>query len=145
VKPVALMTLAIAVLLPSVARGDDKADLASLQGDWKTVSAKRAGKDAPPAILESKLNVAKNTLTLISVRNGKERKEPINMKLDSSKSPKQIDLVDKEGKAKNIGIYKIEGKKFTLCFTRASEPRPTQFASKEGSKTFLMVFERAKK
>jgi uncharacterized protein (TIGR03067 family) len=139
------MTLLVAFLLPSVSLGDDKADLAALQGDWKTRSAKRGGKDAPPAIQESTMRVEKNTFTLISIRNGKERKEPINVKLDSSKTPRQIDLIDKGGKVENHGIYKIEGKKFTLCFARAREPRPKTFESKVGSKTYLMVFERTKK
>lgn len=144
-KSLALLTTAIAFLLPSPARGDDKADLAKIQGHWKTLSAKRGGKEAPPAILNSKLNVKKNTFTLISTRNGKDRQEPIDVKLDSSKSPRQIDLLKKDGTVSSHGIYKVEGKKLTLCFARVKDPRPKKFESKEGSRIYLMVFERAKK
>jgi uncharacterized protein (TIGR03067 family) len=137
--------LSVAVLLPSIARGDDKADLGKMQGDWKMSSAKTRGKDAPPEFLKSKLNVKKKTFTLIMTRDGKERKRPIEVKIDGSKSPKQIDLIKKDGTVESHGIYKLEKKTLTLCFARASDPRPTKFESKDGDKSFLMVFERPKK
>lgn len=140
-----LFALPALLLLATAVEAADKTDLDKMQGDWKIASAKRDGKDAPPEIKEGKMNVSKNTFTMIFTRNGAERKDPIDVKLNEKKSPKQLDFVTKDGTVGNHGIYKLEGNKLTICFARARDPRPTKFESTEGSKAFLMVLEKAKK
>ena len=70
---------------------------------------------------------------------------PTAVKIDFSKSPKQIDFVGKDGKPTSHGIFKLEGKKLTFCFDSVRRERPKKFESKEGTKMQMLVFERAKK
>ena len=69
-------------------------------------------------------------------------------KLDSTKTPKEIDILDESGvrneKAK-LGIYEIDGDTYRFCLAPAGKPRPTEFASKEGSGHSLGVSKREKR
>jgi uncharacterized protein (TIGR03067 family) len=53
-------------------------------------------------------------------------------KIDATKSPKEIDVLDESG-AKNertkLGIYQIDGDTYKFCLARAGKPRPAQFTS----------------
>ena len=134
--------VAALILLPSVAQADDAADLKKMQGTWKILKMQRGGMDAPPQFLKGKMVVEKKTFTLVMSANGMERKSPIEVKIDSTKSPSRIDFVNKKGEVSNIGIYKLDGKKLTICFVRKDGERPSKFESKEGSKVMMMVLEK---
>ncbi len=73
--------------------------------------------------------------------------ETATIKVDGSKTPKQIDFTYTTGfqKGKTVkGIYKIEGKDLTIC--RAQSPgdeRPDQFAAPTGSKLMLVVWKQS--
>ncbi|MFQ5733211.1 MAG: TIGR03067 domain-containing protein [Planctomycetaceae bacterium] len=138
-------SLAIALLVSSACHADDDADLKKVQGHWKIVAMQSGGKDAGADFLKGNLVVAKKTFTIVFTRNGTERKLPIQIKLDSSKSPKQIDFIDKDGKVNNHGIYKLDGKKLTICFDRVRRERPKKFESKKDTRVRLMVVERKPK
>ncbi|GAB4143004.1 MAG: hypothetical protein Tsb009_13800 [Planctomycetaceae bacterium] len=133
--------LAVTFLVPSTSRADEKSELKKLAGNYKTVSVQRGGENAPARILESKLVVKGNVFTIVRVSNGNERKSPINVKLDDSKSPKHITLL-RNDKPAYEGIYKYEKGKLTLCYNRVGKGRPKEFVSPEKTTTMLMVFQR---
>lgn len=132
---------AVVLLVPSVVRADDAADLKKMQGTWKILVMQRGGKDAPPAILKGKMAVEKNTFTLVVTKDGKEQRAPIQVKLDSSKLPRQMDFTGKDGKLKHHGIYEFDGKKLKICFDLIANERPRTFESKSGTSVRLMVLE----
>lgn len=68
-------------------------------------------------------------------------------KIDATKTPKEIDIMDESG-VKNdktkLGIYELNGDTYKYCLAPAAKPRPTEFTSKEGSGHSLGVSKRAK-
>lgn len=138
------LALAVTFFAPSAASADQKSELAKLKGTYKTVSVKRGGMDAPAKVLKSKLQIEGDQFTIITKKDdGTERKSAITATIDDSKSPKNVDL-GKDGKTRYEGIYKLDGKKLTLCYDRAGTGRPAKFESPAGSRTMLMVFEKEK-
>jgi len=134
---VAMLVLVVVGLCPASA--DDKKDQDALQGTWAVVSATRGGKPND-SIKNDKLVFEGTTVT---VKTASGRDEPATFKLDSSKSPKTIDIMPKEGDQKIQGIYKLSGDMLEICFNR--DERPTEFKSAEGSRNFLVVLKREKK
>lgn len=137
------LIIASAILAPATSQADEKAELKKLKGDYKIVKMSRAGKDAPAEALNAKLNIDGSVFTMIAPAKDKDRKSPRDAKLDDSKTPKHITLTN-EGKPFLEGIYKLEGKKLTLCFNKTGDGRPTKFESKEGSSWMVMIFEKTK-
>jgi uncharacterized protein (TIGR03067 family) len=67
-----------------------------------------------------------------------------NYKLDETKKPKEM-TVTHDGKTM-LGIYKLEGDKLTVCIANEDDnTRPTEFVSKDGTQTMLIVMKREKK
>lgn len=67
--------------------------------------------------------------------------------IDSKKTPKEIDILDESGMKNDktkLGIYELDGDTYRYCLAPAGKPRPTEFASKEGSGHSLGVSQREK-
>jgi uncharacterized protein (TIGR03067 family) len=67
------------------------------------------------------------------------------LKLDASAAPGKLDLMFEEGPEKgntSLGIYTLDGDRWTLCLTLAGRNRPTEFATKAGSGHALETLER---
>ena len=141
----AIMTLLF--LVPATSQADEKAELKKLAGNYKTIAMKLGGKNSLPSGLKfkiTKLTVEKNQFILTISINGQERKRPTTVKIDGSKTPKQIDFLKEDGTVISLGIYKLEGEKLTVCSQSKSEGRPKKFESKAGSKSMVLIFERVK-
>ena len=128
-----------------------KNDLDKLQGTWLTISLVSDGKtlvtetDAPKPGPATKL-AYDGDKWMIKV--GDKTVASGVTKLDSTKTPKEIDILDESGtrNAKTqLGIYTLDGDTYTYCLAPAEKPRPTEFTSKEGSKHSLGVSKREKK
>lgn len=63
------------------------------------------------------------------------------LKIDPTKTPKQIDATDAEGKTM-LGIYKFEKGMFTVCFAAPGKERPKEFSVKDGTGEFIHAWKK---
>jgi uncharacterized protein (TIGR03067 family) len=141
-----LMTLAVGLMLASnAAQADDaKKDVDQLQGTWKMESFVLDGKPV------EKMKGATRTIDgeKLTITIGKDVYRKATFKIDSTKSPKWMDLSYTEGPDKGktrLGIYTLEGDTQKICYGALdSKERPTEFASKPGSGHQLVIFKRVK-
>jgi uncharacterized protein (TIGR03067 family) len=126
-----------------------KTDKENIQGTWKVASAKLNGEEAPGAEGERiKNSTVEFTGDKLLTKFPDVTREST-YKLDPTVSPKTIDITDQgeggeEGKT-TLAIYKLEGATLTICGSSPpSTERPTEFVSKEGSNTMLIVLKRVK-
>jgi uncharacterized protein (TIGR03067 family) len=122
---------------------DAKADKDKLQGTWEFVSGQMGGKDADGEEAEQmkkqKYVFKGDKLTA---------KVECTYTIDSSKKPKEFDLMVEDGPEQERGtwkgIYELKGDELTLCMALPNQDRPTEFVTKEGELTTLLKLKRAK-
>ncbi len=123
---------------------DVKSDLDKLQGSWAMVLFFANGEELPA-------DQVKTGEVLIDDNEYRPKLgatvETATVRLDSSKSPKQIDITYTTGFLKGNttrGIYKLDGDTWTICRgISADKGRPTEFAAPTGSGLQLVVWKRA--
>jgi uncharacterized protein (TIGR03067 family) len=135
------------LLFIGVSLGDDKkGDKELLQGEWAVVSrvSGATGNNlVGPALKQSKLVVNGDEWTRTIA--GREQGLKTTFKLDSSKTPKQIDVIGKQNSASKevtwVGIYKLDGDTLTVCTADRGVERPTELKAGKGFE--LVVYKRA--
>ena len=140
------MLLVTVGLLAGAALGQDAAqELKKLEGAWVMVSGEEKGqKLSDESVKKAKLAMQGDKHT---VKVGKDTIIGTH-KLDPSKKPKEIDAMDTEGPFKGkapLGIYKLEGDEFTVCFALPGKDRPKEFTTKSGTGEILHVWKKEKK
>ena len=129
----------------SIGADDDaiKKDLTKLQGEWKMVSGVADGFAMPESMVASCKRVCKGDEVTTTI--GEQVIMKAKITLDPAKSPKTIDyqVIDGPTKGKkHLGIYALDGDNLKSCFAAPDEPRPKEFASKEGDKLTFSVWKR---
>lgn len=129
-----LMILAFLVFGQSAHQDASTSDDAErLQGTWNFVSLEVEGSKLPDAMLSgSKIIIKGDNFKSISAGVTYEGK----IKIDSSKTPRNLDLIFTDGPEKgrtSFGIYDLSGDDLKICLSLAGNTRPTEFASKPGS------------
>jgi len=116
-----------------------------LYGSWSCVSAIVDGRSLP------KETVALLRLTLTENRYKTEKGSEVlfdsTYTLDSSKDPKEINMVGTEGDLTGKeaqGIYRVEDNLLRICYTMPGVGRPIKFESPPGSKVYLIVWKRSR-
>jgi uncharacterized protein (TIGR03067 family) len=134
-----LLLPAVVLLLGADAKEDAaKKDRERLQGTWSVVSAERGGEKVPEAQAQKmKLEIKGDTVT---VQTGKGSEEAT-FKLDPTQKPAAIDITSAEKKW--LGIYQLEGDALKVCWSDGDQ-RPTEFASKAGTRIRFMTLKRDK-
>jgi uncharacterized protein (TIGR03067 family) len=151
-KTSCMLTLAVGSLFAAmslVTSAEPKTDLDKLQGTWLTVSLVYDGKSLfdeknPPKVEPAKL-AYDGSKWLVKV-DGKTVAGGVT-KVDPSKKPKEIDVLDESGMTNEmtkLGIYELDGDTFKYCIALAGKPRPTAFVSKPDSGHSLIVCKREK-
>jgi len=138
---IAVLLLPLAGLLPA-ADDTGKAELGKLKGTWQRVSAEVNGKKANPMELEKTFLIIEGDRYTLQTPDGVRKGT---LKIDPSKSPKQIDIVSAGGpnKGKTLhGIYELKGATLRYCVAEPGKDRPTEFTGKAGSGCGLFVSKR---
>jgi uncharacterized protein (TIGR03067 family) len=136
----------VLLVLKRLSRGADEADAKAMQGAWRVTHAEEEGKKVPLEKLNGIVITFKGN-TLVMKVEGKGNIEG-SFDLIPTTLPRQIDWIVKD--ELTAGIYKLEKDRLTICVTSIqvlgfnNKKRPAEFATKEGSRTSLMVLEKVK-
>jgi uncharacterized protein (TIGR03067 family) len=113
-------------------------------GTWAYVSVEVGGQKVP----EEEVKEARMLFTAegkFTADKGKGKKMAGTYKLDPAKKPKEITTTT-DGDKTHLGIYKLDGDTLTICMPEGEgAERPTEFATREGTKVVLAVLKREKK
>jgi RNA polymerase sigma factor (sigma-70 family) len=138
---------------PAAAVKDDAPkDAEKIVGTWAIVSAERGGKKVPEEMFKDGKWVfaadGKVTAKFRGERAGLGEAPELKgtYKLDPAEKPKEITITTEDGKTQP-SIYKLDGDTLTVCMgdSDVAKERPTEFATKEGTKAMLFVLKREKK
>ena len=120
-----------------------------LEGEWSMVSGSADGYPMHASMVKSGRRIAKgNRLTVLF---GSEVFMKARIKLDPSKSPKEIDYAIAAGASAGsaqLGIYQLDGelakRTLKLCMAPTGQPRPTDFSTVKGDGRILTGWKPAK-
>lgn len=134
------VSIALAVLLLAVTSAQDAAS--ALQGRWVVVGAEHNGK--PMTTLNGGVMTVTGTGFEIRTASGNMLKGTL--RLDTSKTPFQMDMVHADG-VRWEAIYEVTGDSFRLNYVEAGlkDPRPTTFATSEKTEESLIMLRRETK
>lgn len=135
---------AILVIATAAQAYDEKGDSKALQGTWLPTSAVLAGQPFPEQVIKTMKLTMKDGRYTVMV--GQVQDEGT-AKLDSSKTPKTMEIKGTEGPNNGktfLAIYKITGDTLTICYDLAGKAYPTEFESKPSTKLFLVEYKRDK-
>jgi uncharacterized protein (TIGR03067 family) len=121
---------------------DEKDELKPVQGDWKVVTAKLAGKDFPEAIVKIMSLSMKADKYLVKVGNAPDEGT---IKVDAAKQPKTMEIKGTKGPNEGktfLTIFKVEKNKMTICYDLKGKVYPSAFESTEENGFFLVEYER---
>ncbi len=125
-------------------------ELKAMEGDWDVVGLERDGKKASADDAKGMRWTFKGS-TMQPTDPGDKPGAKAEVKIDSSRSPRHLDLVVLEGdlKGKTLqGIYKLEDGKLTVCLRDEQAPekgRPKDFTAEKGSNQGMITLGKAKK
>src|SRR5262245_34477410 len=96
-KVLTIFALAVFCLTPQPENAAKK-DLAGMEGEWTLVAMEVDGKPVPAEkVASAKLTISGNKYTLVS----NKKQHEVELKLDTAKSPKEIDMTFLDGPNKD--------------------------------------------
>jgi uncharacterized protein (TIGR03067 family) len=117
-----------------------------LQGNWEVVSMIQGGKEIPGLNKEGKMIFTFDGDKVSVKLTGKTKETYKNdgvYKIDPSKTPRTIDMVD-DRKEPNLGIYELKENEIKLCMGGRGQQRPKDFASAPGTDQSVVILKRVK-
>ena len=136
---VVALVLAVAV---TQARGADEGtekEHARFHGDWQMVAVTQDGSTVPADRLKDRIWTFKDDKLIPQY----DRDDTATVKLNPTKRPAELDLIDKNGDTVE-GIYKFDGADKLVICGRSDGKRPTEFAAGAKSGAILFMLERVK-
>jgi RNA polymerase sigma factor (sigma-70 family) len=123
--------------------GKPRTDQQRIQGTWEVVSWVNEGKKRP----QRSLRLVFTAQYVLGKQDGRFTNEILTYELDPTQKPKALDLdqANRPGEAATPAVYALEGDTLTICLPLRGAGRPTEVASKPGSRTETFVLKRATK
>jgi len=138
----ALVATSLAILShqPSTAGDDAK----PLQGVWIGQSMEADGKPAPAEAAKRMQFTFKGDKLLIRGNFADDREQECTYKVVVKQSPHHLEFSPPNEKKPILGIFEVKGDQLKICLRHASsaDGRPTEFATKEGSRLVLIVLKK---
>jgi uncharacterized protein (TIGR03067 family) len=137
--------IAIGVAVSLLIGADAPKTEEALQGTWKLSAGEAEGKAlSAKQLKDGKLVIKGDDYTVTLADRG-----PVTgtQKLDPTKEPKTIDIMDASGPNKGkacLGIYELKGDEFRVAFAPPWKPRPTKFTTAPDSGQWMHVWKRVK-
>ena len=122
-------------------RGDDAK---SMDGTWLPSAAELGGEKFPDEIRKTMKLVLEDGKYTVTVGKNPDRGT---VKVDSSKKPKELDIVGTEGPNKGktiLAIYELTDDTLRICYDLSFKARPTEFKTSKETKLFLVTYTREK-
>lgn len=112
-------------------------DAEAIRGDWRMVEF-HAGSGATLAAPGSgpDIGFADGRLRLQGDPAGRYTIDPVRKAIDMAYT------IGADAGKQDLGIYRLEGDKLTICTQEAPGPRPDDFTAPKGSRRMLMVYVR---
>jgi RNA polymerase sigma factor (sigma-70 family) len=128
---------------PAAAREDAVKDAEKIVGTWAYMSVETKEEKVPQEEVKKAKMIFAAEGKFTAINSKAEKKGTY--KLDPAKKPKEITTTNDDGKT-HRGIYKLDGDTLTICIHQEDgADRPTEFATKRGTKLVLVVLKREKK
>jgi uncharacterized protein (TIGR03067 family) len=128
----------------SLAHDDAGAATKDFEGTWLPLSAEFAGEKYPDQILKTMKMVLKDENYTVWVG---DQIDEGTWKIDTSKSPKAMDIKGTNGPNKGktfLTIYDLDKDTLRVCYDLGGKERPTEFATKAKTQLFLVTYKRVK-
>jgi uncharacterized protein (TIGR03067 family) len=140
-KPIlAIIVFAVA----SCAIAAEPEDAKTMQGSWTPVKAELAGKPMPDDLLKAiklKLDGDKYEVTVGATQ------DKGTYTLDAGAKPKRMTIKGVEGPNRDktlLAIYEISGDTLRVCYDLSGVKHPDEFATAEGTRLYLVTYQRSK-
>jgi RNA polymerase sigma factor (sigma-70 family) len=123
-------------------KGPSKSDPEKLQGVWRVVDVQERGK-ATPQVKDRKVTwtfAGDKLTTFDEASSDPDNDWKATLKVDPTKSPKEIDFEVHEGHSQGktfLGIYALDGDDLKVCVGRSRDRRPTKFTT-TGDDSFVL-------
>jgi len=142
-KQILCIYLTVAASLTAFA-ANPPADAKAVQGSWTPVKADLGGQPMTEAVLKSISLKLDNGKYEVSVAGAPDKGT---YTLDSTSKPKGMTITGTEGP--NNGktfpaIYELKGDTLRICYDLSGAKRPTEFKSIEGTRLYLVTYNRKK-
>jgi uncharacterized protein (TIGR03067 family) len=142
-KQILCIYLTVAASLTAFA-ANPPADAKAVQGSWTPVKADLGGQPMTEAVLKSISLKLDNGKYEVSVAGAPDKGT---YTIDSTSKPKGMTITGTEGP--NNGktfpaIYELKGDTLRICYDLSGAKRPTEFKSIEGTRIYLVTYNRKK-
>lgn len=143
-KCVVLACMGAMAMMVSSAQGGDDPDVKALQGTWLPASAEMSGQAFPEPVRKTMklvIDADKYTVTV------GEQLDKGTTKVDSTKSPKVMDIVGTDGPNKGktiLAIYELKEDTLRICYDLSGKARPSEFKTEAEKPLFLVTYKREK-
>jgi uncharacterized protein (TIGR03067 family) len=133
-------------LPPSTKTTDDKT---SLQGLWQAQSVVVGGKDVSQEAAKFIQFIFREDKVIIKGNFGKDSTEECVYKIDSTKSPKHLDILPPSPSEPILAIYELNNDELKICVRRSPSPeesgeRPKTFETKSDANLTLIISKQQK-